>query len=317
MSIRKQRKRRLQSRDIVSPIVLHWHLAKIMAPNLRYGALLHPGDDEHLKSVLTVNKDTPSSTSRPTQKVPFRDVFCEKDGHGLEEAFQSIRVIQSVTGTRDLKQQYHAEVYEVPLQVLRQIESQAPASLAARVADFNGNLLYEMQTSQQMLALDLGGLVHDTLRADSFLGSYLTTESTVPQPAHVDYSWEVLEEHPNLYLGFFPLTSEGMYLQVWPRVMSNAEFRPKIPGEILFIPYGRLLVLPAGTIHAGGFRTTPLESGEHGNLRFHLYLARNGDILPEHQTNKYTEPDDKRRELCERYTDAPGLDRLVQQRWFV
>lgn len=67
----------------------------------------------------------------------------------------------------------------------------------------------------------------------------------------------------------------------------------QVTGEIIFVPYGKLLILPAHTIHGGGYRTTPLDAGTNGNLRFHLYVARNQASLPEHQTNKYTEPSDK------------------------
>jgi hypothetical protein len=67
----------------------------------------------------------------------------------------------------------------------------------------------------------------------------------------------------------------------------------QILGQIVYVPYGKLLILPAHTIHGGGYRTTPLDAGTNGNLRFHLYVARNQACLPVHQTNKYTEPNNK------------------------
>jgi hypothetical protein len=143
----------------------------------------------------------------------------------------------------------------------------------------------------------------------------------------VDYTWEILDEHfatnneddnnensdADLMLGFFPLTEDGMFLQVWPRCPDRNDTSTVIEGRIVFIPYGNLLLLPANTIHAGGFRTTPLEDecGPYGNLRFHLYIARDGKKLPEHQTNKYTEPSDRGKELCERYVDSPYLSDLI------
>jgi hypothetical protein len=85
-----------------------------------------------------------------------------------------------------------------------------------------------------------------------------------------------------------------------------------IEGEVIFIPFGNVLLLPANTIHGGGFRTSSMkDDGPNGNLRFHVYVARNGVDLPEHQTNKYTEPNDRRKELSERYIDAPYLSNLV------
>eukprot|EP00980_Cylindrotheca_fusiformis_P030732 scaffold25323_cov113-Cylindrotheca_fusiformis.AAC.1 len=107
----------------------------------------------------------------------------------------------------------------------------------------------------------------EMLGAEEYLGSFLTTETSMPQPPHVDYTWQILDQYSrdDLKLGFFPLTSEGMFLQVWQRNDTMEE----IPGEIIFVPYGKLLVLPADTIHGGGYRTAPLDSGVNGNLRFH------------------------------------------------
>ena len=80
-----------------------------------------------------------------------------------------------------------------------------------------------------------------------------------------------------------------------------------IHGEIIYIPFGKLLTLPASTIHGGGFRTNQ----DNGNLRFHLYLAQGDSKLPDYQTNKYTEPYDKTKELCDRYVDSPHMKVLL------
>lgn len=165
------------------------------------------------------------------------------------------------------------------------------------------------------------------LSCEEYLGSFLTTESTIPQPPHVDYSWEVLEEHfssrnnddedhdtaPDLMIGFFPLTNEGMFLQIWPTCPDRQDTSTIIEGQLIFIPYGKLLLLPANTIHAGGFRSERPDRGcgPYGNLRFHLYIAKGGRQLPDHQTNKYTEPSDRRKELSDRYIDAPYLPDLI------
>ena len=140
-----------------------------------------------------------------------------------------------------------------------------------------------------------------------------------------------------------------MFLQVWQRQDDHCVVS-EIQGELIFIPLGKMLVLPASTIHGGGFRTSPLkkddedESVDHdstgsnsysalfqdrdehyderehatmdnpnGNLRFHVYMARGATRrLPTHQTNTYTEPTDKRRELCERYVNAPHMKTLLK-----
>jgi hypothetical protein len=47
-------------------------------------------------------------------------------------------------------------------------------------------------------------------------------------------------------------------------------------------------------------------------LRFHLYVATHGATLPDHQNNRYTEPNDHSRELAERYQNHPQMDQLCQ-----
>ena len=161
--------------------------------------------------------------------------------------------------------------------------------------------------------------LEESLQANEYLGSFLTTKSSLPQPAHVDYPWEVLDAHAetqSLKIGFFPLTVEGMFLQIWPTADPSQDPSIEIEGQIIFIPYGKLLKIPASTIHGGGFRTTELRSGIHGggrgNLRFHLYIATNQASLPRHQTNKYTEPSDKTKELSRRYVDSKHMEILLE-----
>ena len=152
------------------------------------------------------------------------------------------------------------------------------------------------------------------LNANEYLGSFLSTESSNPQPAHVDYTYEILAEHEEqktLQLGFFPLTEDGMFLQVWPTSHSRDLSIP-VEGEIIYIPYGKILLLPASTIHGGGFRTSTIkDAGLYGNLRFHLYVATNQSLLPLHQSNKYTEPHDKSKELSLRYVDSKHMQTLL------
>ena len=163
----------------------------------------------------------------------------------------------------------------------------------------------------------------------------MRTERTMFQPAHVDYDYPVLKEYSRkLYIAFFPLTKEGTFLQLWKddcsSVGSNDEdcnnydnTATTVEGTVVYIPYGNMLIVPADTIHGGGFKR-----GEYGNLRFHLYIElleqdenetpiknettamKNYDLLI-HPMNKYTEEYDQRRELCERFVDANGLDRLI------
>ena len=239
---------------------------------------------------------------------------------------------------------HDARLVHVGADLLRGLREAAPDQLAARVGDYNENLMYEMrdghldvagiiQSAGRRLDVDDGSaqddcglldddvrdfesslrraLGHDDLR---YRGSFMRTDVTIPQPAHVDYDYPILSEHGiNLHLAFFPLTEEGCYLQLWQR---EDDVTVEAEGTVVHIPHGRMLIVPSDTIHGGGFRRGPT-----GNLRFHLYveLLRDGNTeeedggprLLDRPVNRYTERHDRRRELCERYVDAPGLDRLV------
>jgi len=149
----------------------------------------------------------------------------------------------------------------------------------------------------------------------TYRGSFMQTETTIFQPAHVDYDWPILQQcKRKLHIAFFPLTHEGAFIQLWKEDddQSCSKSSNIVNGTVVYIPYGKMLIVPSDTIHGGGFKR-----GMGGNLRFHLYIAVDDDDendegrLPRHQTNKYTEEHDKRRELCERFLDAPGLDSLL------
>lgn len=223
--------------------------------------------------------------------------------------------------------------------LLQGLRGAAPDRLAARVGDYNENLMYEMRDGD----LDVAGIIrsaggrlgdevgdawnddvrdfetslrralgHDDLR---YRGSFMRTDTTIPQPAHVDYDYPILSEYGRrLYLAFFPLTEEGCYLQLWQDMEDRTV---ETEGTVVYIPRGKMLIVPSDTIHGGGFRRGPT-----GNLRFHLYIEllgggdadeeeEGGTRLLDRPVNRYTERHDRRRELCERYVDARGLDRLV------
>jgi hypothetical protein len=84
---------------------------------------------------------------------------------------------------------------------------------------------------------------------------------TVPQRAHRDFKLKTYNEQfpGQVYIGFMPITRDGMFLQVW-----NG------PGEskLVFVPHGNFLLLPGKTIHAGWMCTSPL----HHNYRLHFYI---------------------------------------------
>jgi len=238
---------------------------------------------------------------------------------------------------------YKGHLVDVGSCLLEGLRNTAPQQLAARVGDYNENLFYEMQDNDkdisdiithddnnpQQLQEDIdafessicASLQHTTNL--TYRGSFMRTESTMYQPAHVDYDYPILERYGDkLFLAFFPLTQEGAYLQLWQEPSSAEDDSTTdgvsggepIPGTVVFIPYGKMLIMPSDTIHGGGFKR-----GSSGNLRFHLYIALeeeqvrkdNNITLLDHPMNKYTEKHDRRHELCERFVDAEGLETLL------
>lgn len=258
------------------------------------------------------------------------------------QALSRIRILDDNSSKGNLQwlKSYSGQLESLPLDFIQTLKEFAP-TFNARVADFNDNLFYDMQDqyglnhlfqqpqiqkhkSPTIQTQNLDSVIQKTLQCDQFLGSFMSTESTIPQPAHVDFTWERLEESgQDLRIGFFPLTSDGMFLQCWQR-NDDLEQR-KIHGDLIFIPFGMVLTLPATTIHGGGFRSTPFNSRKsrnskermkedhsHGNLRFHLYMANNNTRLSKNQTtNKYTEPFDRRKELADRYVNSAVMGDLI------
>lgn len=265
----------------------------------------------------------------------------------LNESLSVLRSIVVLDETVDdrvnnILTDYHGKLIHVRQNLTNELYMQSPDEFHAHVADFNDNLSYCMQTTRGFpsnpnilapgkwqeelhhLEDDLKHALHsDDLEVQS---SFLKTDNTVAQPAHVDYSWEVLTERAHeLWLAFFPLTSQGMILQLWRPNGSQ--------GLLVFIPLGKMLLVPSDTIHGGGFRTFPKNAPEYrqaqqedsyssdssnddyenkhvyaGNMRYHLYIATHGTSLPKFAQNVYTIRGDKRRELSKICTNANGLD---------
>lgn len=254
----------------------------------------------------------------------------------LQEIHESLTCIRILDGQDDggddsFLQDFDGQLVDIQPQILEWMKDNTP-NFSARVADFNENLLFALQRCRglqhltaserdQQLLQELEQTLKSAVGGDGdgnnlgeYQGSYMTTDGTNPQPPHVDFRWELLEESQDgLSLAFFPLTKTGCFLQVWPR-NDNAT---RVEGTVVFIPYGKCLFLPSHTIHGGGFQSNASSSSnEHnnqqgGNLRFHLYLANRGTKLPAFQNNRYTEATDCGRELCERYVNAPHMHELL------
>jgi hypothetical protein len=132
-----------------------------------------------------------------------------------------------------------------------------------------------------------------------------TTGPTAPQKPHIDFRWNDIINNKNSktavaskpastppFVGFFPLTPAGMFLQLW--------LRPG-PGTLVFVPYGQLLIVPGSCIHGGGFT-----SSADGNPRGHIYIYV--QEVPGEKTNTYTDPEG--RPLCESYHNATLLETI-------
>ena len=107
--------------------------------------------------------------------------------------------------------------------------------------------------------------------------SFLRTEDkTVPQNSHVDFpdNKYIKGKH---FVGFFPLTSQGYFLQVWP---DKKEY-----GWVVYIPFGTLVLAPGNMIHGGGFRTSV-----EGNMRGHLYVYYDSELIEDHSNSWINKP---------------------------
>ncbi|KAL3935718.1 MAG: hypothetical protein SGBAC_008819 [Bacillariaceae sp.] len=283
-----------------------------MAPNIHATALLthsqfeenRPFSFDDSERYLSTNSEDQSKAVTVDSGVNVKQVWetliegkLSHSDHSdkpnrIHEMLSGIRILKDPVRNQEWLAAFGGTLHDVPLSQVEAIHDKAPQEFTARVADFNENLMYAMQPERGLEHLGLSSTkLQDLLQAQEYLGSFLTTEHTIAQPPHVDYTWEILDIYSkeDLKVGFLPLTQDGMFLQVWPR----DDTAKQVQGHLIFIPFGKLLELPAHTIHGGGFRTTDTNKGLNGNLRFHLYIAKNKAHLPTHQTNKYTEATNK------------------------
>ena len=289
----------------------------------------------------------------------------------LQTTLSSILILNSPSNpnVQSLLKSYNGHLMSMGTNLLQGLYNAAPKSnnqFAARVGDYNENLFYQMEHKNMDLSAIIRAasnmkdddnekdlidtstqtdintfeaslrnvLLHNNNKMNiSYRGSYMSTEHTMYQPAHVDYDYTILQKYgERLFLAFFPLTEEGAFLQLWQddekkkttttkkqdsSTATAREERKECEGTVVYIPYGKMLLMPSDTIHGGGFKR-----GSKSNLRFHLYIALEDEkedneddegkiTLLDHPMNKYTEEHDKRRELCERFVDAKGLDTLL------
>jgi hypothetical protein len=131
--------------------------------------------------------------------------------------------------------------------------------------------------------------------------SFVKTLATAVQAPHIDYRWKDLEPKPDRrsrglcgnynewvpFIALFPVTEDGMTVEVW-----NARVQHHVPesdehkrGRLVEVPYGKILILRADVVHAGGFATAA-----SGNPRCHFYVYKTpkGALHATHPGNSYS-----------------------------
>lgn len=119
-----------------------------------------------------------------------------------------------------------------------------------------------------------------------WVASMLFSSYSVRQRPHLDYAEEIFKKKPRTwarglpfeewvpYVLVFPITHEGMELEVWPW-SGSAGAEPNVVGQRIKIEQGQALLFRGDVLHAGGYKT---DKGEMGNKRVHLYVYINGAV---------------------------------------
>jgi hypothetical protein len=79
------------------------------------------------------------------------------------------------------------------------------------------------------------------------------------------------------WLAFFPVTPEGMYLDVWKAEKTWEAYKNKM-GYRVFIPFKKVLIMRSDVLHAGNISSTfvPRQVGG-GSPRYHFYIFKHLD----------------------------------------
>jgi hypothetical protein len=176
-------------------------------------------------------------------------------------------------------------------------------------------------TSQLMTLLNhLETLITQTISQFSFQskghvvclqpGALRSPHGTVPQIAHRDFSASMYrDQFPNqLFIGFMPVTTDGMFIQVWNGPGTS---------KLVYIPYGYFLLLPGDTVHAGWICT----SLHQYNYRLHFYILVSKEINHLSRKESYTfenmnmyidEESTARKQLClSHYNALPDIKHYI------
>jgi hypothetical protein len=172
-------------------------------------------EDEKATGRMLWNRILLQKEDKDDDEIAFNN---NNEDHGdIFTALSSIRILDDVDNDDDPKNKkannnneewldrLHGHLYSLSPGLLEELRNGAPnIDDMSTVADFNDNLLYHMQRDEESKRsiLNNGSLLSPEhveelrriLRCDDCLGSYLTTKRSIPQPAHVDFAWEVLEQ---------------------------------------------------------------------------------------------------------------------------
>ena len=118
-----------------------------------------------------------------------------------------------------------------------------------------------------------------------YLSFMKTLRRTIVQDPHIDFKFETVDpwyvddscstrprskrgrklEYKERvpFIAFFPLTPDGMAVEVWEARENHREGRD---GVLVHIPFGSMMIARGDVVHAGGFRNS-----SSGNPRCHLY----------------------------------------------
>lgn len=113
------------------------------------------------------------------------------------------------------------------------------------------------------------------------------------QMPHTDSTRKVLKElfadGPLPYNGICPLQPNGSYMTLWSQIdIHGGEIGgPQERGQLIFIPHGKILMLPANVVHCGGYNSRM----SNGNLRLHIYAYPGGKVINIDSTNEYYSTD--------------------------
>jgi hypothetical protein len=142
-------------------------------------------------------------------------------------------------------------------------------------------------------------------------GALRSMPATVPQLPHRDFLASMYRDRfPNqLFIGFMPITKDGMFLQVW----NGAGL-----AKLVYIPYGYFLLLPGDTVHAGWMCT----SLQKYNYRIHFYIlvskeihhfSRKESYVFENMNQYIDEESSAKEELCvSHYNALPAFKHFIE-----